>query len=228
MILKKIDKELKRGEQYNSERSIVMAKFYGADFHFGHENSIKMDGRPFSDKEEMKEILISNWNEHVTRNDDIYLLGDIIWKNEDAEDILKRLKGRKHLFVGNHDRVNDTMKKYFVSIDKYDMVKDEGRRVFLCHYPVAHWSGQFHGTYHLYGHVHGELDGKLYEEYRDLCISKGLPFNAYNVGIMRDYMNWRPQPLDVIIAAHSFQRLEKCTLFEERDKERGYLNFQNL
>ena len=57
--------------------------YYIADMHFGHKNVLRFDNRPFADTELMDEVLIHNWNERVTDEDTVYVLGDAFWKNED-------------------------------------------------------------------------------------------------------------------------------------------------
>ena len=59
-------------------------KFYISDLHFGHKNILKFDNRPFFTLEEMEKTLISNWNNKISKNDDVYILGDMFWHNEDA------------------------------------------------------------------------------------------------------------------------------------------------
>ena len=39
--------------------------FYTADLHFGHQNVIEFDNRPFADVESMDSTLIRLWNERV-------------------------------------------------------------------------------------------------------------------------------------------------------------------
>lgn len=80
-------------------------KFYIADTHFGHESVINMCKRPFSSIEEMDETLIVNWNSVVSPNDEIYILGDFIFKSElTPQYYLDQLKGKKHLILGNHEK----------------------------------------------------------------------------------------------------------------------------
>ena len=84
--------------------------FFTSDLHFGHENVIPLCNRPFSSAEEMDEFLIEKWNKSVHRNDNVYLLGDVIFRStKSPEYYLDRLKGEKHLIIGNHDK--DWMKK---------------------------------------------------------------------------------------------------------------------
>ena len=69
--------------------------FFTADMHFGHENVIGFDGRPFASADEMDSELIKRWNNKVGKGDLVYVLGDMIWKskNNDAESIIKSLNG---------------------------------------------------------------------------------------------------------------------------------------
>ena len=77
--------------------------YFTADTHFGHYNVIRFCDRPFASAEEMDEAMIQNWNDRVTGNDTVYILGDMFFRSTNAEGILKRLKGKKRLIVGNHD-----------------------------------------------------------------------------------------------------------------------------
>lgn len=174
-------------------------KFYISDLHFGHNNVLRFDNRPFDTVEEMNNKIIENWNSVVGNKDEVYILGDVFWKNDLAEHILPKLKGNKHLIKGNHDKLSDFMRKYYSSIDEYKRIKDEGRDVILSHYPIAHWDGQFHGSVHLYGHIHVTQDRAFYDYYGNYCREKGLKFQAYNVGCMMGYMDYTPRTLDYII-----------------------------
>ena len=78
--------------------------FYTADLHFGHQNVLKYDKRPFADINEMDRALIELWNGRVSDDDDVYIVGDFAFKNEKPEEwYLEQLKGKKHLIIGNHD-----------------------------------------------------------------------------------------------------------------------------
>lgn len=78
--------------------------FYISDTHFGHQFVIAYDGRPFADVQEMDRMMIQLWNDRVQKEDHIYIAGDFAYHNELLEEwYLKRLNGRKHLIIGNHD-----------------------------------------------------------------------------------------------------------------------------
>ena len=78
--------------------------YFTSDLHLGHAEIVGMSKRPFSSVEEMDEALIENWNSRVHKNDDVYILGDLIYKSaRPPEEYLSRLRGKKHLIFGNHD-----------------------------------------------------------------------------------------------------------------------------
>ena len=54
------------------------SKFYISDLHLGHKNILAFDNRPFFSLEEMTETIISNWNSVVSKNDSVYVLGDML------------------------------------------------------------------------------------------------------------------------------------------------------
>ena len=134
--------------------------FYISDPHFGHANIIRLCGRPFNDVDEMDRVLISNWNSRVSNGDDVFILGDLAFRNEKpVEFYLDRLNGKKHLIVGNHDR--SWMKEfenngYFENIDNLLYSVDNGRQVTLCHYPMVSWPHE-RKSYMIFGHIHNTV-----------------------------------------------------------------------
>ena len=158
--------------------------YYISDLHFGHRNVIGMDGRPFETIEEMDETLIRLWNERVTDEDDVYILGDFAYRNGNtASWYLRRLKGRKHLIIGNHDRLTIQDAKamaYFASVEKMSLINDNGRMVSLCHFPLAEWNGKRRGGYHVHGHLHNRRDA-VYEFMSrfDKALNAGCMLNGY-------------------------------------------------
>lgn len=174
-------------------------KFYISDLHLGHKKAITFDNRPFSDLEDMKQSIIQNWNSAVTKDDYVYILGDMFWNNDEAPEILDQLNGYKYLIRGNHDRINSKIEEYFVWIKDYAEIKDNGRNIVLCHYPIAHWRNADYGTIHLYGHIHSGRDNRPFEEYKKLMKQRGMSYRCYNVGCMMPYMNYTPRTLNEII-----------------------------
>ena len=105
--------------------------YFTGDLHFGHENVLAFDHRPFETVEEMDAELIRRWNHKVGKGDLVYVLGDFIWKtrNEDAPSLIKSLNGQIILIKGNHDRFlhNAKAKEALAGLKDYDSNIDELR-----------------------------------------------------------------------------------------------------
>ena len=138
-------------------------KFIVSDTHWGHKNIIQYDNRPFASVEEMNEAMIKNWNSVVSSDDEVYHLGDFAFMTENQiENLIRRLNGKIHLIWGNHDEVIQKSKKLrdmFVWTRDYYILKDNGDRYVLFHFPIGEWDKCHRGAYHLHGHCHGNYDG---------------------------------------------------------------------
>lgn len=149
-----------------------------------------------------KWTLIRLWNERVTEEDDVYIVGDFAYRNgRTATWYLRQLKGRKHLIIGNHDRItlqDESAVACFASIDKMMRVNDNERKVSLCHFPVAEWNGKRHGGYHVFGHLHGRRD----EVYAFMSRYE----KALNAGCMLN--GYRPSTLDELMENNLRFRLD--------------------
>lgn len=180
--------------------------FYISDLHLGHKRVLRMDDRPFETLDEMNNAIINNWNSRVGNNDTVYILGDIAWSNSEAYKVISQLTGTKVLILGNHDKLNDGLKGLFSEIVDYKVINDnykgKNNQLVLSHYPIAHWYNQFRNSIHLYGHVHSNKDWIAYKKYGEHCKAIDIPFRAYNVGCMIDYIDYTPRTLDEILSAN--------------------------
>lgn len=167
--------------------------YFIADTHFGHEKIRVMRG--FASLAEMDALLIENWNRRVTDNDDIYIVGDLIYRNErPAADYLKELRGRKHLAIGNHDRSwMKTLKLSEWFVEAAHVLEGDRKGTFFtcCHYPMMDWYRRRHGAHLVYGHIH-DTTREPYFNYLQT-----VP-HAYNAGV--DVNNFRPVTLSELIA----------------------------
>lgn len=78
--------------------------YFTSDWHIGHKNCLKFDNRPFKDIDQMKKVLIRNFNSCVPKDGVTFVLGDVgMGSFEGIQDFIKRLNGRKILIMGNHD-----------------------------------------------------------------------------------------------------------------------------
>lgn len=157
--------------------------FFTADAHFGHSNVIRLCDRPFADVEEMDAALIQNWNARVTGKDTVYILGDLFFRCPYAQEILKQLKGKKRLIVGNHDgswMSKFDYAKYFLSVDKFLETTDGHHTLTLCHYPLLSWKHSLR-SYMIHGHIHNNRNADFWPllAARDRVLNAGVDINGF-------------------------------------------------
>lgn len=191
--------------------------YYISDLHILHKNVCgegnNFDNRPFETMQEMMDYIKERWNKKITNADDVYILGDMCWKeNEKAIQFVSTLKGKKHLILGNHDRCKDgRYAQLFVEIVPYKEVKEfyNGKqyRLILSHYPIMFWNHQHQlkdnvpVNIHLYGHLHNSQEEAIYQsfiqalnnEYHIECIAR-------NVGCMMPYIHYEPRNIQEILS----------------------------
>jgi calcineurin-like phosphoesterase family protein len=138
--------------------------FFGSDFHFFHDKIRLYSNRPYADVQEMNEALIKNWNAIVKPNDEVWDLGDFSFGNYiQTTTVLRRLNGKHHFVMGNHDKVviqnrQDLLKSgLFQSIQDYKELKINQQKIILFHFGQRVWNSCHYGSIHLYGHSHGSL-----------------------------------------------------------------------
>lgn len=154
-----------------------------SDTHFGHRSIIEMCNRPFETVEEMNRELIARWNARVKGNDTVYIMGDMFFRCENAEEILKTLKGNKHLLRGNHDGswlTKFDASGYFESImDLYSGSVGQ-RGMTLCHYPLLTYKRQAK-HYMIHGHIHEDTSSDYWPLLckRERVLNAGVDINGY-------------------------------------------------
>lgn len=171
--------------------------YYISDLHFGHKNIIRFDNRPFTTVEDMDRAIINNWNNRVTNNDIVYILGDISWYNDEKTyELISQLNGHKRLIKGNHDNVRGKVKNCFELIKDYDEIKDSGKDVVLCHYPITFFNKHHYGAVMLYGHVHNSHEWNFVENIKYQLQELDIKREMYNVGCM--LWDYTPRTLEEI------------------------------
>jgi len=146
-------------------------KFYIADTHLLHARLLGMQPRPFAIIEEHDNVIVERWNSVVSDDDIVYHLGDFAFglaKNADhVRELFGRLKGRKHLIIGNHDA--DKKGSLHPTLAALDWAarpehalrtQDGGTDVWMSHYAARTWPCSSYGAVHFYGHSHGKLPGQ--------------------------------------------------------------------
>ena len=128
--------------------------FFTADPHFGHTNIIRYENRPFASAEEMDQELIRRWNETVSPEDTVYLLGDFsFYGKEKSTEILSALQGHIRLVMGNHDTRSTQWYRDCGFEEVYDCPILFESFWLLSHEPLYLNSNMPYGN--LFGHVHG-------------------------------------------------------------------------
>lgn len=133
--------------------------FFTADTHFNHAAILRMCARPFSSIEEHDQALVDNWNAVVAPSDQVFVVGDFAHKAdpEKIRKIFHRLRGAKHLVIGNHDSQIVRELPWSTVADRMKLTVG-GQKIVLDHYPMRSWQGSNSGAIQLYGHVHNRLE----------------------------------------------------------------------
>lgn len=164
-----------------------------ADTHFGHEKMRVRRG--FASADEMDEALIARWNERVRDTDEVFIAGDLICHSDrPPAEYLRRLKGRKHLAVGNHDRAwmrGVMLGEWFVEVALTLEAFRPGCCFTVCHYPMLDWYRRRHGASLIYGHIHDSRKEPYYPYLQTIP-------RAYNAGV--DVNGLRPVSLEELMA----------------------------
>lgn len=169
--------------------------FYTSDLHFGLENVISRDNRPFQNVDEMNDCLLKKINEKVSKRDTLYILGDVSCYQVDPVPFLRRISCKNKILIsGNHDKrwlKDKGFRDCFVKIFDNTIIYDEkiDKKIFLSHYPMSDWDGYFKGIYLFYGHAHNpDIGGEPYMNTLQ---------NAFNVGV--DHNHFTPMTAEEII-----------------------------
>lgn len=218
-------------------------RYYISDLHFCHANLNEyMDHRGFENVETMNEYMIQKWNSRVRRNDEVVILGDfcISPDGEQVNTILKRLKGKKYLIIGNHDRYLSSKTfdpTLFQWIEPYKELNDNKRKIILSHYPIMCYNGQYRRdengvpkTYMLYGHVHNTFDEYLVRSFqnqvqqykRPLRGSESpveIPCQMINCFCM--FSDYVPLTLDEWIENDRKRMMNACTKSDEKEVDKS-------
>ena len=155
--------------------------YFTADQHFGHANIIKWCNRPFENNQHMDKEIIKRYNSLVTEEDTVYFLGDLtLHKHDIVGNLLKRLKGIKHLILGNHDSLKpfDYVELGFTTIHTALEIFTEMGNYILVHDPAI---SQFdRNRMFLCGHIHD-----LFVKQKN-CINVGVDvWDFYPVSLKR-------------------------------------------
>jgi len=84
--------------------------YFTSDQHFDHHNIIQYCKRPFNNVRQMNRRIINEYNNIITEKDTVYIIGDLTLygptQKGAVEQFVNKLHGKKHLILGNHDRLS--------------------------------------------------------------------------------------------------------------------------
>lgn len=165
-----------------------MSIFVTSDIHFSHERIMEYcpESRNFSSIEEMNETIVCNWNNTVSENDSVYILGDLFFgKVETAINYINRLNGKLFLVKGNHDHSkkikHESISSRFEWIRPYYELHHNKRLVVMFHFPIEQWNQRHRGAYHTHGHLHSKNPEKLEHRRYDVGLDGSPNFAPYNL-----------------------------------------------
>jgi len=149
-------------------------QWFTSDTHFGHARIIELCNRPFVDIDEMDNAIISNWNNVVAPDDEVFHLGDVALGPKDRWlDIFKQLNGKLNLLIGNHDALfRDNKPQYqakwghlygaFEVLGGTHLEVIDNHAVMLAHFPYdedyqgrGFFTPDYLGFPLVHGHTHG-------------------------------------------------------------------------
>ena len=194
--------------------------WFTSDTHLGHANAIGFTNRPFDNIEAMNRTLIANINACVQARDELYILGDFSFRipAEDAARLRGKIRCRNvHLVPGNHDKdwSQPDVAGTFVVEPPIKVLKAEGRKFVLSHYPIMDWQSMRHGSIQLHGHIH-TVGGAYNQANR----ARGLL--RYDVGVDANGM----MPVSMAQALQWFEGVDPCGRPEREDLVLYLMNSQ--
>ena len=185
--------------------------FLTSDTHFGHDREFIWKVRGFNSVEEMNEAIVQKWNDTVSAEDDVYILGDVILGDPSNIEYGKGLNGKLHIVLGNHD--TSKREEMYRNLPNVVEVAEVGIRLkykkhhfVLTHYPMMTGNLEKESlkqmSLNLYGHTH-----QASNFYND------MPF-MYHVGV--DSHDCYPVLLDDVIE-EMYAKVKECVAFLDEE-----------
>lgn len=173
---------------------IEVKTWFTSDLHFGHDRDFLYGPRGFKNTTEMSEEIVKRWNAVVSKEDTVYVLGDLMLNDDKyGMSLLKQLNGTLVIIRGNHDsdkRISNYVSAHNVAyVTDASYLKYKGWNFYLSHYPTI-TDNMDNKPLHrklinLFGHTHQKE--YWYEDYD----------NMFHVGM--DSNDCRPIEIDEII-----------------------------
>lgn len=167
--------------------------YFSSDTHFGDEQTLKVDCRPFKTVKQFDKFVIKTWNKQAKKGDTIFVVGDFVdcdgpnsegWR--ESIKYVKKIKAQVVLILGNNeeriikfffDDNFEAFKKFAIETGFKDVVKNleiefKGKKFYLVHKPVDHKEG----VINLFGHIHRSTG-----IYREFGFNVGCDLNHFRL-----------------------------------------------
>jgi calcineurin-like phosphoesterase family protein len=180
--------------------------YFISDNHWGHKAVIWMSQRNFEDVHQMNMHMIEKWNEVVGEDDEVYYLGDFMYKmnpNQFVRNVLNNLNGKIYLLIGNHDErhLHKYMERLEWAKDRFELkyIHDDEKmyKFILDHYPIYSWKGMWRKTIHIHGHTHWNKEDAYFQ-------SKG-----HKINVNCEFLDYKP--ISIVEIINKFNNNELTT-----------------
>ena len=174
--------------------------YFCSDLHLGHDKSFIYEPRGFNSMQENADTIFANFQETVSSEDDLYILGDLLvgFSSDMYVEYLTALPGKLHLLWGNHD--SDRRKDFLSTLPNVVETLGCGATLrygkwhfLLSHYPTLTANYDDYDKplkariWNLHGHTHSN---NMYE-----FMDRG--WQSYNVAV--DAHNCYPVSIEQVI-----------------------------
>lgn len=139
--------------------------YFTSDWHFNHNKDFVWFKRGYNSIEEMNEAIISNICSTLDEGDELWVLGDIIMgeTNAEAAALLSRIPYSVHFLIGNHDsykRIQLYKSLGWINEGYATTIQDGKWHFYLSHYPTFTSNYDDNKKHlpliNLFGHTHQE------------------------------------------------------------------------
>jgi calcineurin-like phosphoesterase family protein len=165
-----------------------------ADLHLGDKKHSKKRG--FNSIEEMHDHIIEEWNLVTSKNDRVFLLGDVAISAK-YYPLLEELNGKIYVILGNHDKFKDVPKllKYVEGISGLYKYVDN---IYLSHCPINECQIGSKVSLNIHGHMHKNYIKTYIWDY---AIRDEVPVKHPNfINVCVDRIGYNPQTLNQLMA----------------------------
>ncbi len=179
--------------------------YYTSDLHFGHKKLVECGFRKADSITEIDEHIINMINLRCTKQDTLYILGDLSMSThyEDIKYWLQQLNPQLFVIQGNHDdrKILDKLKEgniicnWFASKiveDKDCLIDGKPIVIALHHHPVVDYHSSRRCDVCFHGHSHG-MNRRTFSDLKDV----GVDCNSFMPMTAAEIMGFNIWPKEV-------------------------------